>query len=86
MSDKKEKLLSVTEVAKLLKLSRMTVIRKIKKGEIQARKVGKSYIINADDLSGIFRKISSIEKKGIEKAVRKVLKEYGDIIRRLGKE
>ena len=41
----KKPLLSVTEVAKLLKLTRQTVLARIKAGTLRAQKVGATYII-----------------------------------------
>ena len=49
MSDKTQKMYSVTEVAKILGLSRMQVLRKIKKGEIEAHRIGKSFYISVSD-------------------------------------
>jgi excisionase family DNA binding protein len=80
------KLLSVKEVADLMGISRMTVVRKIKKGEIQAKKVGRSYVISQAQLPSIYRPLSNSEKKEIDHAVQKVIDEYGEVLKRLGKE
>lgn len=84
MGIKQEKLYSVSEVAKILGISRTHVLRKIAAGEIQADKVGKSYAIAASRLPGIHRPLSEQDKKEVEKAVEKTLKEYGEVIRKLG--
>jgi len=48
--DKKIDVLTVEEVAKLLKLSKITIYRLIKTGEIPAYKIGASWRINKEDL------------------------------------
>lgn len=86
MGYKMKKYLSVSEAAKKLGISRMQVVRKIKKGEIPAQKVGRIYVISEGDLPGIFKKMTLLEKKRIEEAVHRLLQKYGDVIRRLGGE
>ena len=85
MSNKEKEMLSVTEVARLMGISRTHVLRKIKSGDIPAMRVGRSYIIKKSDLPGIYRKITPQDKKEVEKAVDRTLKEYGEVIRKLGK-
>lgn len=83
-ADKKD-IFSVTEVAKLMGISRTHVLRKIESGEILATKVGNSYIIKKDDLPGIYRRITEKDKRDVETAVNKTLADYEEVIRRLGK-
>lgn len=78
-----KKFLSVKEMAKILGISRMQVIRKIKKGKIKAFRVGRSWVIEARGLGPIFEKITNFEKKQVEKAVKKVIREYGETLRLL---
>lgn len=85
MSSNATKMLSVTQVAKMLGISRTHVLRKINSGEIQAQKVGKSFIINEKNLPGIYRPLTEQDKKQVEEAVDKTFEEYGDVIRKLGK-
>jgi excisionase family DNA binding protein len=86
MSYKDKNLISVVQAAKLLGLSRMQVVRKIQKGEIKAVRVGRAYAIDRNQLGGIFRHISEKERKQVDKAVEKVLRKYGDVIKKLGAE
>lgn len=81
-----KRLLTVSEVSKKIGLSRMQVIRQIREGKILAQRVGRSYVIPEDGLPGIYRKISEAERKRVGEAVHRVLLEYGDVIRRLGRE
>ena len=79
--------LSTIELAKILGISRIAVYKKIKKGEIKATKVGRNYVIAKKDLGNIFGEtLSKQDKKELTKAVKKTVKEYGETLRRLGKE
>ena len=78
---------STIEVAKILRLSRIEVFRKIKKGKIKAEKVGRNYIIAHDDLMEALGKIiGSAKKEKIENTVKKAMEEYGKTFKKLGKE
>jgi len=79
--------LSTTEVAKILGISRIAVFKKIKSGEIKAKKVGRNYVINRSELPQILGTVLSKEKKRvIEEAVSKTISEYGETLRLLGRE
>ena len=81
------KLLSTAEVAKILGISRVAVHKKIINGDIKAKKVGRNYVIESADLSAALGVILSPErKKEIEKSVDKTIDEYGEALRKLGKE
>ncbi len=69
MKKEDKDIMSVTEVAKLLGISRTHALRKINAGDIKATKVGNSYIVLKKDLPGVYREMSSKEKKEVEKAV-----------------
>ena len=85
------KYISIAEFAKRLGVSRITVYKKVKKGDIKAIKIGRSYAVLAN---AVDKKIRSVkgrplkdeEKSVIEKAVRKTVQEYGEVLKRLGKE
>ena len=88
---KKAIFVSITELAKILGISRVAVFKKIQKGQIPAEKIGRSYAISmehvTDIVQGTSTKILSEEKKNeIKKAVERVVKEYGETLRLLGKE
>lgn len=80
-----KKMLSVSEVAELMGISRTHVLRKISSGEIPATKVGRSFVVNRSDLPGIHKKLTEKEKEKVEKAVEKTFKEYAEVIKKLGK-
>lgn len=82
-----KQLFSTIELAKILGISRIAVFKKIKSGEIKAKKVGRNFVISRSDLAEILGNTLSEEKKReIEKSVKKTVKEYGETLKLLGKE
>jgi excisionase family DNA binding protein len=83
----KKKYITIPELARLLGISRVAVYRRVKKGQISAIKVGRMYMIPAGQVAGILsRKLSDKEKSQIDKAVRKVVREYSELLKMLGRE
>ena len=79
--------ITVSELADMLRISRIAVFKKIKKGQITALKVGRAYVIPAKELSVLTgRALSSAHKQEIDKAVAKTVREYGETLRLLGRE
>ena len=77
--------ISTTELAKLLGISRIAVYKKIKRGTIKAVKVGRNFVIEKKDLYGILGKeLTGEQKSEVDRAVRKIVKEYGETLRMLG--
>ncbi len=90
-NNKIKKYLSVAELAKMLGVSRVAVFKRIKKGQIFAEKIGRSYFIPAADAEGIVsgaapKELTQEQKEIVKRAVEKVVKEYGETLRLLGKE
>ncbi len=88
---KKAIFVSVAELAKLLGISRIAVFNKIKKGQIPAQKIGRSYAVSMEDVSDLVNGhnsdvLTDDKKEEIKKAVEKVVKEYGETLKLLGKE
>jgi len=80
-------LLSTSETAKMLGVSRVAVFKKIKTGEINARKIGRNYVISRKDLGEALGAILTAQKKrAIEQSVQKTIREYGETLKLLGKE
>jgi excisionase family DNA binding protein len=78
---------SVAEVAGILGLSRIAVFNRIKKGRIKAIRIGRSYAIPAAALEFLLgRALRESEKRDIEDAVKRTVKEYGEVLEKLGKE
>ncbi len=82
-----KKLLSTSEVALLLGISRQAVFKKIKAGGIKAQKIGRNFLIDKEDLTEILGKIlTEQQKREIEKSVNKTIREYGETLKLLGQE
>lgn len=81
------KYITIPQLAKMLGLSRVTVYRKVKSGEIPATKVGHTYVISNAEISEILgEELSEKSKKKIDKAIKKVFQEYGETLKLLGRE
>ncbi|MEK7598655.1 MAG: helix-turn-helix domain-containing protein [Patescibacteria group bacterium] len=84
---KESKFLSTSELAKILGISRIAVFKKIKEGKIKAFKVGRTFVVDRKDLGEITGTVlKNSEKKEIEASVQKLLEEYEETFRLLGKE
>jgi len=87
----KKDYLSIAQAAKVLGISRIAVYKKVKKGEIKAIRIGKMVAIPQGEIKA---KTSSIkgsplkeaEKENIRKAVEKTVKDYGEVLKKLGAE
>ena len=83
----KQKYITIPQLAKLLGLSRVEVYRKVKKGQIPAIKIGRVYAISDRDITYILGKeLGNKEKKWIDAGVAQTIREYGELLKRLGKE
>ena len=88
---KKAIYISITELAKMLGISRVAVFKKIQKGQIPAELIGHSYAISMEHVNEMVQHadakiLTEDRKKEINNAVEKVVKEYGETLRLLGKE
>ncbi|HLD27388.1 MAG TPA: excisionase family DNA-binding protein [Patescibacteria group bacterium] len=87
MKTAKKQYYSVKELADLLQISRIAVFKKIKKGQLKAEKVGRNYIINAGEVKELATtELTEKLKKRIESGVVEVIRQYGDVLKKLGKE
>ncbi len=76
---------TVIELAGILGISRIAVFKKIKKGQIKAKKIGRNFVIPKTEVMGILDKsLTSEQKRTIDKAVKKTIAEYGEALRLLG--
>ncbi len=78
--------LTTGEVARILGISRIAVFKRIKSGALKAMKVGRQYQIAPEEIGLFHRDLTSDDKSRIQKAVGKVIREYGDVLRKLGNE
>jgi excisionase family DNA binding protein len=83
----KGKYITIPQLAKMLGISRIAVYKKVKSGQIKATRIGKNYVISDRDITHILGgKLSDKDKRRIDAAVEKVIAEYGELLRMLGKE
>ena len=78
---------STAELAKMLGVSRVAVFKKIRSGSIHAEKIGRAYVIPKEEIAaalGVF--VSERRKREIDQSVERTVREYGDVLRRLGGE
>ncbi|MBN1255981.1 MAG: helix-turn-helix domain-containing protein [Deltaproteobacteria bacterium] len=81
-----EKYLTIPELAKLLGVSRIAVYKRVKKGQIPATKIGRTYVITDRTIAEILGKeLTQRGKERIDAAVRKTVQEYGDVLKQLAK-
>jgi excisionase family DNA binding protein len=81
-----EKYITIPELAKLLGVSRIAVYKRVKKGQIPAEKIGKTYVITDRTIADILGKeVTKRGKERIDAAVRRTVREYGDVLKQLAK-
>ena len=88
---KEKEYLSIAQLAKILGISRIAVYKKVKKGQIKAIKIGKAFAIqkeyaNRNLIDIVGSPLQEEEKKDIDKSVERTIKEYGEVLERLGRE
>jgi len=82
-----KKHLTIPELAGLLGISRIAVYKKVKAGLIPAEKIGRNYVISDKTANRIFGKeLTKSKKKQIDLAVKAIVGQYGELLRKLGRE
>lgn len=83
----KREYITLPELAKILGITRIAVYKKVKKGQLPAQKIGKMYVIPKKYIDEILgNALSEGDKKEIDSAVKKTVKDYGEVLKLLGKE
>jgi len=86
-NENSDKYISLPQLAELLGISRIAVYYRVKKGEIKAIKIGRSYAVPKSSLVSILgQSLGKEDKKEIGRAVKKIVKEYGEVLKKLGQE
>ena len=79
--------ITIPQLAKILGISRIAVYKKVKNGQIEAVRMGRAYFISRALVATILGKtLKKEDKQEIDKAIKKVVKEYGEVLRLLGNE
>lgn len=82
-----KKYITIAELAKMQGVSRIAIFKKVKKGEIKAELAGRTYVIPIQQAEYFLGKELSVsDKKEIDSAVNKTVKDYGEVLKLLGKE
>lgn len=82
-----EKYITIPKLAELLGVSRIAVYKKVKKGEISATKIGRVYVITDKNVQKILgNKLTQKSRKKIDEAVKRTVREYGEVLKKLGRE
>lgn len=82
----KNKYISIQELANILGISRIAVYKKVKKGRIKAIRIGRNFAIPKKCVANILGKVlNNKEKEFIDKAVKKTVREYGEVLKLLGR-
>ncbi|MBU0530927.1 MAG: helix-turn-helix domain-containing protein [Candidatus Uhrbacteria bacterium] len=78
---------SVSELAELLGISRIAVNKKITNGQIKAERIGRAFMIPKSEVEVLIgTAISEHDKKIVEQAVKKTVREYGRTLELLSAE
>lgn len=85
--EEKKTFYSVSEAAAIIGISRTAVHKRITSGKIRAEKVGRAYVIPTSELTELAAgELTGKMKTAISGGVTRVLEEYGETLRLLGKE
>ncbi|MDO8734090.1 MAG: helix-turn-helix domain-containing protein [Elusimicrobiota bacterium] len=83
----KNKYITIPELAKILGISRIAVYKKVKSGKIKAIKIGRNFAVSKKYVDNIIgNQPSEKDKKEIDTAIKKTVKEYGEVLKLLGRE
>ena len=81
------KVLTITQLAQLLGVSRVAIFKRIKKGELKAERIGRMWVIPLAEYESILgERLTPRQKKTIDLAVTKVVKDYGQTLKMLADE
>jgi excisionase family DNA binding protein len=84
---RKREYMTIPELAKMLGISRIAVYKKVRSGKIKAERIGRNYAIPRSRTAGAAKKeLTGRDKRRIDAAVRKAVREYGETFRLLGRE
>ena len=79
--------ITISQLARILGISRIAVYKKVKNGQIKAIRVGRIYLIpRSVTLNILGKELTEKDKKEIDRAITKTVKEYGEVFKLLGRE
>ncbi len=82
-----QELISTAQAAEIMGISRVAVLKQIKSGKLPAENIQGRFLINRKDLPEVLQtEVSPQAKKDVKRAVNRTVKEYGETLRKLGRE
>lgn len=83
----KSTFITIPQLAKLLGISRIAVYNQVKGGKIAATRVGRIHVISDQTVREVLRKrVGELDKQRVDRAVQKVIRDYGEVLKRLARE
>jgi excisionase family DNA binding protein len=87
MKVENEEYVTIPQLAKILGVSRITIYNKVKKGEIEAIRIGRIYAIPKKYVYEILgESLSPKTINLIDQAVTRTIQEYGEVLIKLGND
>ena len=78
---------SIAELAKLIGVSRIAIYKKIKAGKIEAKRLGRMFVIPKSEIESVLgTALTEGQKTVIDAGIKKTVKEYRETLEKLGKE
>jgi excisionase family DNA binding protein len=82
-----KKYITIPQLARLLGVSRIAVYNRVRKGQIPDTRIGRIYVITDRTIKDILGKqVTANGRKRIDAAVLRTVREYGEVLKRLGGE
>ena len=76
---------SVVEAARIMGISREAVLKKIHRGDIEATKVGRAFVIPGEGFLAVAgQPLSERQHALLDRAVSRVIRDYGPALKQLG--
>lgn len=83
----KEEFITIPQLAKVLGITRIAVYKRVKNGQIKAMQIGKNFAISIEEVNSLLGKgLSDKDKSILDRAVDRTVKEYGEVLKKLGRE
>ena len=84
---KKDEYITIPQLAVMLGISRIAVYNRVRKGQIKAVRIGRNFAIPKEQIASVLgNTLREKDKKEIDQAVKKTVKEYGQVLKLLGSE
>ncbi len=82
-----EKFITIPQLARILGVSRISIYKKVKKGQIPARRIGRTYAIADKTITEILgKRVTTRGRQQIDEALEKTVQEYGEVLKKLSRE